>query len=125
MTERELFIQAFQESDRTARDALLERECGSDLALRARVEGLLRKAEHAGDFLEQPAIAAGLTSTPDPGVPPTATVPVVRSANRASNAGTRVGPYELLGIIGEGGMGTVYLAEQTEPVKRRVALKLI
>src|SRR5262245_15001627 len=124
MTERELFIQAFQEPNGAARQALLDRECGTDPALRARIEGLLHKAQHAGSFLELPALAAD-TRTPDPGTPPTVTFPPVPSASTAAGPGTRVGPYELLRLIGEGGMGTVYLAEQTVPVKRQVALKLI
>jgi|GEM_PF-1889221 len=122
MTERELFIQAFQEPNGTARQALLDRACGADSTLRARVEGLLRKAEQAGSFLDRPAIAAADTFTPDPGAAPTATLSL---GPTATAVGSRIGPYVLLHVIGEGGMGTVYLAEQTEPVKRRVALKLI
>ncbi len=46
-------------------------------------------------------------------------------ANIGGVPGGRIGPYKLLSLLGEGGFGAVYLAEQTEPVRRRVALKLI
>ena len=54
MTEREIFVEAYQEPDPDARRALLDRSCGSDRALRDRVEALLRRAEEADGFLEPP-----------------------------------------------------------------------
>jgi len=54
MTEREIFVAAFQEPDADARRDLLDRACGTDLALRARIEALLRRAVEAGRFLEPP-----------------------------------------------------------------------
>jgi len=54
VTEREIFVTAHQEPDPVARRALLDRACGSDTALRARVEALLKKAAEAGGFLEDP-----------------------------------------------------------------------
>ena len=54
MTEREIFVEAYQEPDPDARRALLDRSCGSDRALRDRVEALLLKAAQAGKFLEPP-----------------------------------------------------------------------
>lgn len=54
MTEREIFVAAYQEPDPDARQAFLDRACGSDLALRARIDALLRRAEEAGRFLEPP-----------------------------------------------------------------------
>jgi len=125
MTERELFMQAFQEPDRAARQALLDRACGSDSGLRERVEELLRKAESAGSFLEQPVRAVGDTNTPAPGASPTASLPRAASAGPTEAPGTSIGPYQLVRVIGEGGMGTVYLAGQEEPVRRQVALKII
>ena len=47
------------------------------------------------------------------------------SAGRAGDGGMRIGPYKTLGVLGEGGFGVVYLAEQSEPIRRRVALKVI
>ena len=89
----------------------LDRACGDDAALRRKVEALLRAHEQAGDFLKEPA--AGLA--------------IVREKENATceNAGDRIGRYKLLQQIGEGGCGVVFMAEQQEPVRRRVALKLI
>ena len=54
MTEREIFVAAYQERDASARRRILDRACGADLALRDRIEALLRRAEEAGRFLEPP-----------------------------------------------------------------------
>ena len=111
MSERDVFIEAVQIASADERAAYLEAACGQDADLRGRVEALL--AEHERDesfFLDAPA--------PD----------MVATANMApltEQPGTIIGPYKLLQQIGEGGMGVVYMAEQTEPVERRVALKII
>jgi eukaryotic-like serine/threonine-protein kinase len=86
----------------------LAQACGSDAALRTRVEELLRAHQDAGAFLGGP-------------VKPGAT----RDQPGAERPGAVIGPYKLLQQIGEGGMGTVFLAEQTQPVQRKVALKVI
>ncbi|HWC60754.1 MAG TPA: serine/threonine-protein kinase, partial [Verrucomicrobiae bacterium] len=91
------------------RGAYLARECGDDHALKARVETLLRADSEAGNFLEQPPPDAGLLSTNSIGEKP----------------GDRIGRYTLLQQIGEGGCGVVFMAEQEEPVRRKVALKVI
>jgi WD40 repeat protein/serine/threonine protein kinase len=109
MTERELFIAALREPDEQARAAFLERAC-ADEQLRERVESMLREHEQLGSFLESPAS------------PPAATADYQRVSE---DPGTVIGPYKLVQVIGEGGMGTVFMAEQTRPVKRLVALKLI
>jgi WD40 repeat protein/serine/threonine protein kinase/Tfp pilus assembly protein PilF len=98
------------------RAAYLEKACAGDAALRAEVESLLAALEGAGDFLRQPAEGPGPTGAAERG----ADTPVLSEA-----VGSRIGPYTLLQRLGEGGMGTVWVAEQTEPVKRRVALKVI
>ena len=59
MTEREIFVEAFQEPDPIARRAFLDRACEGDAALRTRVEVLLKKAAAAGRFLEPPDETAG------------------------------------------------------------------
>jgi tetratricopeptide (TPR) repeat protein len=93
------------------RAAHLDEACAGDPVLRARIEALLRAHDRAGHLLDRPA----------------ATCPEVAGACVPAPAvGTVVaGRYKLLQEIGEGGMGTVFVAEQTEPVRRKVALKLI
>jgi serine/threonine protein kinase/Flp pilus assembly protein TadD len=86
--------------------------CGDDPALRRRVEALLAAHDRAGDFMTEPA-AAGPKPTIVLSLPPT------------EQAGDRIGRYKLLQQIGEGGCGVVYMAEQEEPVRRRVAFKVI
>jgi serine/threonine protein kinase len=97
----------------------LDRACAGDAALRVRLERLLDEHRRAGSFLGHPALAPGATRTFDPS-------PEVETAALAGeDLGTQIGPYKLLQQIGEGGMGTVCMAEQTHPVRRKVALKVI
>jgi serine/threonine protein kinase/tetratricopeptide (TPR) repeat protein len=92
-----------------ARRLYIQQSCGNDRALQARVEGLLRMLDEERDFLESPV--AGVRAA---------------VANLVSEGpGTRIGPYQLLEQIGEGGFGVVFLAEQHHPVCRRVALKVL
>jgi serine/threonine protein kinase/tetratricopeptide (TPR) repeat protein len=107
MTEREIFIAALQEGDPAERAAFLDQACADDQAMRARVEQLLQRNELAGSFLEVPA----------PGLPQTA-------GTSLEMPGQVIGPYKLLEKLGEGGMGTVWIAEREHP-KQRVALKLV
>lgn len=117
MTERELFLQALDIPDRVERVAFLARACADRPDLRAGLEQLLQAHEHAGAFLAQPHPAAGA-------VEPTVAQPPPTAPTEA--AGMLVaGRYKLLQQIGEGGMGSVWMADRTEPVKRRVAVKLI
>lgn len=109
MDERIIFEHALELLDASQRIAYLNQACAGDEPLRARVEALLESHEEAGSFLQCQTVEAAVTTCPD------ATV----------LAGTTIGPYKLLERIGEGGMGVVYMAQQTEPVKRRVALKII
>ncbi len=94
------------------RNCYLEQACGVDTEVRKRVDVLLDAYQPEDRFLEGQAIALDLTRVE--------TRPQDFEENHEW-----IGPYKLLEVIGEGGMGTVYMAEQTEPVKRRVALKLI
>lgn len=89
------------------RSRFLSEVCGNDSKLRVRIEALLRAHSEAGGFFG---------GRPDP----EATELVI-----TERVGIMIGPYKLLQQIGEGGMGVVYMAEQLEPVKRRVALKII
>src|SRR5262249_49552121 len=116
MSERDIFIAALQVEDPDQRRAYLEQACAGRPELRRQVEELLRLYEGAGSFLEAPA--AG----------PPSTEGVEHAAEPAAShetPGAVIGRYKLLQQIGEGGMGAVWMAQQTHPVKRLVALKLI
>ena len=95
------------------RGAYLDQACAGDVALRQQVEALLRAHEHAEGFLD---IAP-------PGLDFRRTVRFERPP--AEKAGDRIGHYKLLQQIGDGACGVVYMAEQEEPLRRRVALKVI
>src|SRR6516225_101316 len=103
----DIFLAALEKGTPAARSAYLDEACQNDPDLRRRVERLLQAHPKAAGFLEQPA--ADLPGTVD----------------AAPGEGSHIGPYKLLQKLGEGGMGTVWMAEQTEPVQRKVALKLI
>jgi len=95
------------------RAAWLSRECADDAALRQQLELMLAAHDAPQSLLDRV-------------VPPTTPGPVTEDyAAETIPAGTQIGPYKLLQQIGEGGFGIVFMAEQTEPVRRRVALKLI
>jgi serine/threonine protein kinase len=91
------------------RAAYLDKACGANAALRLEVEGLLRAHGQPGEFMHRPPIA-DMTTTYGTG---------------PERPGMRIGPYKLLQYLGEGGMGTVFLAEQSEPIRRMVALKIV
>jgi eukaryotic-like serine/threonine-protein kinase len=102
------------------RRQFVERACAGDAELRRRVEELVENHFHAGSFLERPAVGQVATASLDT---PAAGPPPCRESPEAP--GDVIGPFKLLKLIGEGGMGTVYLAQQQEPVRRIVALKVI
>ena len=109
-TIEDLFFAASERQDPAARAAYLDEACGSDTDLRRRLEDLLAVEPKVNQFLESP---------------PVSSINRVRPVVGDENLGTVIGPYKLLEPIGEGGMGVVYLAEQTQPVRRKVALKII
>ena len=92
------------------RAALLDEACRADAELRERVERLLAEHERQESFI---------LDTPPAGLDATVHHPI------SERPGTVIGPYKLLQQIGEGGMGVVFMAEQTEPIQRTVALKII
>jgi eukaryotic-like serine/threonine-protein kinase len=104
---KELFGAAL-DLDPEERAAFLETECKGDLDLKREVEALLDANADAGSFLQLPILE-----------PPTA------NSSESDQCEIVIGPYCLLELIGEGGMGEVWLAEQKQPVRRRVAIKLI
>ena len=105
---KEIFVAALELAPGQWASYLAE-ACGEDDELRRRVMNLLQAHAEAGSFLESPR------------ADPLATV----DETPRERPGTVIGPYKLLQQIGEGGMGTVYMAEQTEPVRRKVAVKVI
>jgi eukaryotic-like serine/threonine-protein kinase len=113
-TERTLFCEALAKPP-ADRAAYLDSVCAGDAPLRARLEALLAGHERAGDFL----------ASPPPGLTAGAITAAAAMAISNERPGAMVGPYKLLEQIGEGGMGVVFMAEQVQPVRRRVALKII
>src|SRR4051794_18608806 len=102
-----VFAAAVALASAAERATLLDRECADDRGLRNRVEALLRAHERAGHLLDRPAVGS-----------PAQTVAHIPSEQPGA---VIAGRYKLLEEIGEGGMGTVWVAEQSQPVKRRVA----
>ena len=109
MTEREIFFDALQIATPEARAAYLQGACGKDLTLRRSVEDLLREHFSSDSLLAGPALERD---------GPTIHVSPIQEARM-------IGRYKLREKIGEGGCGVVYVAEQEEPVRRKVALKVI
>ncbi|MBI2947740.1 MAG: protein kinase [Verrucomicrobia bacterium] len=118
---REIFLAALGKAGAEERAAFVSRACGNDRALRERVDELLREHDTVGTFLETPAAAVARVSAHG-GVGPGGTAVV---SGVTEKPGDRIGRFKLLQKIGEGGCGVVYMAEQEEPVRRRVALKII
>ena len=123
-SEREIEIfNAALELPAAERAKYLDEACARDGDLRHRVEELLKASQGAGAFLESQAPGANPDSIGGGDPKPAATVRVTLPATE--NPGDRIGRYKLLQQIGEGGCGIVYMAEQEEPVRRKVALKVI
>ncbi len=111
MNEESIFTAAIAKTSPEERAKFLEEACGSDAGMRAGVEALLHAHDRPDSFLEPtpPVLDETINALP-----------------RAESPGAIVaGRYKLLEQIGEGGMGVVYMAEQREPVRRKVAVKLI
>jgi WD40 repeat protein/serine/threonine protein kinase len=122
MGEETLFHQAL-ERPAAERAAFLEHACGGDDELRRRVEALLHAHDNPGSFLGKPPVNLGGAADSQRGQPGDAEAPGTHPI--PEGPGSCIGPYKLLQRIGEGGMGAVFMAEQTEPVQRRVALKVV
>jgi serine/threonine protein kinase/formylglycine-generating enzyme required for sulfatase activity len=104
-----IYLAALECASVEDRDAYLDAACGENTVLRRRVVQLLEASANLGSFLDSPAPELSLTVDHSP----------------LAQVGARIGSYKLLERIGEGGMGAVWMAEQLEPVRRRVALKVI
>lgn len=110
----DLFSQAIEISDADERIAFVDQACGNDLAMRRQVLQMLEQYYDPKTFMKQPAVGTLVGGDLEASLE----LP-------AERLGDNVGPYKLLERIGEGGMGIIYMAEQQEPVVRRVALKII
>src|SRR5437879_1817112 len=106
---RAVFCDALDRGTPELQADYLDRACEGKPELRARVEALLRAQEQASAFLHEP-----------PGSPAVTMDEPIRE-----RPGTLIGPYKLLEPIGEGGFGIVFMAEQQQPVRRKVALKVL
>ena len=119
--EKAVFCQAVEMTDLEQRRRFLDEACGADKSLREQVEKLLAISQSAGDFFKdcapalepQAADAEQVLSAAESAWEPE--IPETKS----------IGPYKLLQKLGEGGYGVVYMAEQEQPIRRRVALKII
>jgi serine/threonine protein kinase/tetratricopeptide (TPR) repeat protein len=129
----------------SARRSILDRECANEDDVRARVEAILEARLRPSTLIDSKVLEPASTSTgeltqldelgfdlsgdmivDDTQLPGLARPPEIRATSRnVEGPGSRIGPYRLIQRIGEGGMGSVYLAEQERPVRRRVALKII
>jgi serine/threonine protein kinase/WD40 repeat protein len=107
MNEEEIFHEALSRRLPEERASYLQEACAGNPALRASIEALLRANIGASGFLEGPSGA------------------VTVDAPITEHPGTVIGPYKLLEQIGEGGFGVVFMAEQTQPIRRKVALKVL
>ena len=110
MNAEDILLAALEKATPEERERYLAEVCGHDPQLRTRVEGLLQAHVAAGSFLEQPLFA-------DP--------PTQAERSRTEGPGAVIGPYKLLERIGEGGFGVVFMAEQQEPIRRKVAFKVL
>src|SRR5262245_3131905 len=108
-TAETIFGKAIAIDPANERAAYLDQACRGQPGLRSEVERLVNDHFRAGHFLKRPAIA----------------IETAPGSATTEHVGSLIGPYKLLEQIGEGGMGVVFAAEQTEPVRRRVALKII
>src|SRR5581483_11772446 len=107
MNAEELFHQALARPQ-AERAAFLAAACAGDEPLLRRIQALLHAHDNPGSFLAQQPVPAGSVDDPI-----------------SERPGTVIGPYKLLELIGEGGMGAVWMAQQTEPIQRRVAVKVV
>jgi len=107
--EEEIFYQALEKTP-DQRKAYLAKVCGDNRKLHNRIEALLKANELEDNFLKSPMLDSNLT---------------LDTTANLEEPGMIIGRYKLLEKIGEGGMAVVYMAEQTKPIRRKVALKII
>ena len=110
-TAKSIFVELVSNVPAPEWDERLKQACQGNNELRNRVRDLLCAHAQPGSFLERPAVAADAA--------------VIDESPISERPGTIIGPYKLLQQIGEGGMGVVFMAEQTEPIRRTVAVKIV
>src|SRR5262245_49286599 len=103
-----IFCSAIEIEPPDERRALVEQACGEDTDLKQQVERLLHAHFHGRSILDAPVQSVATVDEP-----------------HRETAGTIIGPYKLLEQIGEGGFGVVFMAEQQQPIRRKVALKVL
>ena len=116
MNAKEIFVRAAEIESISERRVFVDRHCLDDSELKRRVVALLAAHDEPASFLDRPAMNVEVVDTLD-------RAPIAEGV--MEGPGQRIGPYKLLEQIGEGGMGVVYMAEQLEPVRRKVALKIV
>jgi serine/threonine protein kinase len=109
--ERAIFLAALEQGSPQERAAYLLSACAGDPELVKRVQELLKAHENSLGPLDAP--------------PPGLAAPATLDQPISEHPGMQIGPYKLMEQIGEGGMGLVFVAEQHQPVRRRVAVKVI
>jgi serine/threonine protein kinase/tetratricopeptide (TPR) repeat protein len=133
MNKREIFQAALELTDACRRAAYLEKACSGNPSLQRHVEHMLEVYPQLGEFLESPAIDVGIdlsvnlaeAAGPSVGAAGFRLGEELARGGMGVVSGDTIGPYRLLEQIGEGGFGIVFMAEQTHPVRRQVALKVL
>src|SRR5262245_44943573 len=127
--EKSIFLAALERDTPRERENFLAQACGDDAQLRAEVQELLRAHDRPGNLLDAVPAEVGAVRADfeaaervDRGMSLDATADYPTIAERP---GTVIGPYRLMEQIGEGGFGLVFVAEQQQPVRRKVAMKVI
>ena len=121
--QREIFEAALEIADPTERRAMVEQECANDPPLQARILELLAAQVQSESFFSECADA--IASSAEDFLTPAGLEEAIAAETIDEAVGSIIGQYKVLQKIGEGGCGAVYMAEQEEPVRRRVALKVI
>ena len=117
---RTIFLEALDQENSSQRDAYLASACGNDAQLRNSVDSLLAAHERPSNLLD--CVPSEKRASSDETVAPTM---ASEPASPSDHIGMNIDSYRLMEQIGEGGFGLVFVAQQSKPVKRKVALKII